>query len=162
MAGGGYAGASVDRDGRACRGGIGWRGAEPAGADVAIDFDGRWAAVRDANIRPYVDWRPGVPVALPVTIARPLPVGGGGGGSSGQQPHRYAGPHGRRPDSSGNGRGPEGGGGGGGRGRRRRRGRDREPQRDRPGRDQQRHSRDRDRGPRLPGFYNPAATECRF
>ena len=125
----------------------------------ADDFDGRWGSVRDANIRPYVDWRPGVPVKLPVIAARPPSGGGGGGGAPSPSGfHGQQGPHGqhaRRPGYGGyggNGGGGGGGGpdGGGGRRGKRRRGRNR------PGRDQQqRHPRDRDRGPRLPGFYNP-------
>jgi ATP-dependent DNA helicase RecQ len=108
--------------------------------------EARWAAIRDANIRPYADWRPAAPVALPPLTPRP-----GQNNARGPQPQHHAGGghHGRpggRPGHSG-GQGPRDGGGGG---RRRRRGRDRDRDRDR-----QRHDRHRDRGPRLPGFYNP-------
>jgi ATP-dependent DNA helicase RecQ len=108
--------------------------------------EARWVAVRDANIRPYADWRPGVQVALPPLTPRPGQQNGG----RGPQPQHHAGQghHGRpgRPGGGG-GQGPRNDGGGG---RRRRRGRDRDRDRDRP-----RHDRPRDRGPRLPGFYNP-------
>jgi len=125
-------------------------GAPDAGAALepgSDDFDGRWASVRDANIRPYVDWRPGAPLKLPVFIARPNGGGGGPGPSAGPPGHH--GQRGRRPGFGHNGGGPDDGGGG--RRGRRRRGRNR-PERDQ---NQRRHGRDRDRGPRLPGFYNP-------
>src|SRR5262249_21638199 len=54
-------------------------GEEAAAADQ--DFSTGWAAVRDANIRPYVEWRAGVPVTLPVLAARPQGGGGGGQGN---------------------------------------------------------------------------------
>jgi ATP-dependent DNA helicase RecQ len=120
---------------------------EPADA-----LDARWVAIRDANIRPYLDWRPPVSVPLPPLVVRP-----GQHPPRGPQPQQHhAGPprHGGRPGYNGPGPRPNGGGGGGGGGGgnngRRRRGRDRD--RDRPRND---HSRHRDRGPRLPGFYNP-------
>jgi len=142
-------------------------GATPAGDGGAAveqgDFETRWNSVRDANIRPYVDWRPGAPVTLPVLAARPQ----GGGGGGGPQPYGHGGGgggggggYGRRPGfgggGGGGGGGPDRGGpdgrGGGGR-KRRRRGRQRD---DRNNRDNHhRHGRDRDRGPRLPGVYNP-------
>ena len=109
--------------------------------------DARWIAIRDANIRPYLDWRPGVAVPLPPLVVRP-----GQQAPRGPQPQQHhAGPprHGGRPGY--NGPGPRPGGGGGSNGRRRR-GRDRDRDRDRPRND---HNRHRDRGPRLPGFYNP-------
>jgi hypothetical protein len=121
----------------------------------ADNVEARWAAARDANIRPYLHWRPATPVTLPVLTVRP--------NASGQQqrpphahnnqPPQHAGHHGQprggRPGF--NGKGPfNGGGGGAGGGGRRRRGRDR---------DQRRgggeFNRSRERGPRLPGFYNP-------
>jgi ATP-dependent DNA helicase RecQ len=117
------------------------------------DFDGRWAAVRDANIRPYVDWRPGAPVTLPVLTARPAQGGGSGahghgGHPHGGHPHGGHPKHGRRPGFGPKSMQPDRDDGG--RGGRRRRGRNR------PGRDQHhRRDRERDRGPRLPGFYNP-------
>ncbi|HVV53585.1 MAG TPA: ATP-dependent DNA helicase RecQ [Polyangia bacterium] len=104
--------------------------------------EARWVAVRDANIRPYVDWRAGAPVPLPPLAIRP-----GSNGSRGPQPQQHQHQHGGqqhhgRPGY--NNQGPRNGGG------RRRRGRDRDRQRH--GHDNNRH---RDRGPRLPGFYNP-------
>jgi hypothetical protein len=112
-----------------------------------------WASVRDANIRPYHEWRPAVPVALPVLVVRPVANvaqgqqqnqsfhGGGGQGGGG-------GTHSGRPGYSTKGQGPMPGKGQ----RRRRGGRDRDRERERPKHDQ---PRNRDRGPRLPGFYNP-------
>jgi ATP-dependent DNA helicase RecQ len=138
-------------------------GGDGDGAAASEDFVAGWGAVRDANIRPYVEWRAGAPVTLPVLAARPQAGGsqgnhpghhghgggghGGGGHGGGGERHRFrgGGPGGRS----------DGGGdrdGGGGR-RKRRRGRNRDRgERDR--RDHHRH-RDRERGPRLPGVYNP-------
>ncbi len=112
-----------------------------------------WASVRDANIRPYNEWRPTVPVTLPVLIVRPSANvaqgsqsqsfhGGGGPQRGGGQ---GGGGHSGRPGFSAKGQMP-------GKGQRRRRGRDRDRERERPKHDQ---PRNRDRGPRLPGFYNP-------
>jgi ATP-dependent DNA helicase RecQ len=119
------------------------------------DFEARWAAVRDANIRPYVEWRPGVSVALPV-FAPPNRANGsqGGGGhhagghGAGQQHHAQGGGghHHHRPGHNANGGGQGGYGSGGGGGRRRRRGRNN---------NRREREHNRDRGPRLPGFYNP-------
>jgi ATP-dependent DNA helicase RecQ len=120
------------------------------------DFATGWAAIRDANIRPYVEWRAGVVIPLPVLAPRPVGGGGqgshpghhghghgGGGGGGGYQQQGRGGPGGRF----------DGGGEGGGGGRRRKkRGRNRD--RDNNRRDHHRH-RDRERGPRLPGVYNP-------
>jgi len=106
------------------------------------DFDGGWSAVRDANIRPYVDWRTSQVVPLP-TMNAPRPPQQAGPGQ----------PNGNGKNQHGNGNGHNGGapGGGAGRNRRRRRGRDRNNNsNNRHGND-----RNRDRGPRLPGFYNP-------
>jgi hypothetical protein len=122
-------------------------GEGPAPAATADDPAARWAAVRDANIRPYVDWRPTGPLTLPVMLAPARPQHGGG--HQGQQAHQ-AGGRPRHPGFNSGGGGPANGSGGGG--RKRRRGRNR------GGRDfqqQHHHRRDRDRGPRLPGFYNP-------
>ena len=122
----------------------------PEAGEQADAIDARWIAIRDANIRPYLDWRPGVAVPLPPLVVRP-----GQHASRGPQPQQHhAGPprHGGRPGYNGPGPRPNGGGGGGGGGNgRRRRGRDR----DRPDRPRNDHARHRDRGPRLPGFYNP-------
>ena len=88
--------------------------ADSAAAAGDQDFTTGWAAVRDANIRPYAEWRPGAPVALPVLTARP-PGGrrqqrrpsrtwprprhggghGGGGGGGGDRHFRGGGPGGR-------------------------------------------------------------------
>ena len=134
----------------------------PADATVAPpaapNFENDWAAVRDANIRPYAEWRATVPVALPVTS---------GGNASGNRPqHSFQHhPNSNSHHNNGNKRGPNGGGmndgGGGGRRRRRRRpngggpsggggGGGRHTRNGREG-----GERNRDRGPRLPGFYNP-------
>jgi ATP-dependent DNA helicase RecQ len=110
-------------------------GPEPGAAGT----DTGWASVRDANIRPYHDWRSAPPVALPILTVRPAPANPGHG-SPNHSPG--GGPYAGRQGFSANGPMP-------GKGRRRR-GRDR----DRPKHEQPR-SRDRDRGPRLPGFYNP-------
>jgi ATP-dependent DNA helicase RecQ len=147
--------------------------AEAAGSDADADaaaaaanggaapeaFDVGWSAVRDANIRPYVEWRAGAPVTLPMTTARPLQGGGGGGQGGGHHGHHAHGhgyghgngrPGGGRPGGGGPGGRPDGGGGGGGGGRRRRkRGRNRHE------RDNRHRDRDRERGPRIGGFYNP-------
>ena len=126
--------------------------ADPIPGDVArAQLDGNglengrelgWASVRDANIRPYHEWRPSVTVALPVMTVRPT-----ANVVQGPQNHSHGG--GPRPGRPGfSAKGPMPGKGQ----RRRRRGRDRERERERPKHDQ---PRDRDRGPRLPGFYNP-------
>ncbi|HSZ83050.1 MAG TPA: helicase-related protein, partial [Polyangia bacterium] len=121
-----------------------------------------WTAVRDANIRPYVDWRDVPAVSLPVLQVRPQPASSpqahnGGGQHHNNGPARHQqGQQGRHPgySANGGGNGNDRGGngndrGGNDRGRRRKR---RGPP-DRPNR----HSRDRDRdrGPRIPGVYNP-------
>ncbi|HET6282544.1 MAG TPA: ATP-dependent DNA helicase RecQ [Polyangia bacterium] len=115
-------------------------------AGGAPSDDESWAAVRDANIRPYVDWRAAAPVALPVMVtpAQRQMHGGGGG-----PPRPHGGPHGGGPHGPNGSNGGGGGGGRNGRNRKRRRGRDRS----RPAREG--GDRNRDRGPRLPGFYNP-------
>jgi hypothetical protein len=130
---------------------------EAPAPDAPANFDGDWAAVRDANIRPYVEWRASVAVALPV-------AGGNHGGAGARPPH--APQHGHPSHSSGSNRGPKGGGdgglnGGGGRRRRRRRpGGGGGPSSGGGGGRNQRFGREggdrnRERGPRLPGFYNP-------
>jgi ATP-dependent DNA helicase RecQ len=141
----------------------GWLSAEAPAAPVEgptdgvaeAEFSANWLAVRDANIRPYVDWLATQPVSLPVVAPRSPPAGGGGNGGGG--PRQDSGP--RRPNhpasaaanGGGNNRGDrnnrrkrrkrQGGGGGSGGG----------------GRENRERSRDRDqnRGPRLPGMYNP-------
>jgi len=115
------------------------------------DYAPGWAAVRDANIRPYAEWRPGAAVTLPVLAARP-PSAGGQASHAGHHGHGHG--HGGGGNHRGgppDGRFDGGGGGGGGGRRRRRRGRNRDRG---ERRDHHRH-RDRDRGPRLPGVYNP-------
>ena len=126
--------------------------AEAAAAATPEAFDAGWSTVRDANIRPYVEWRAGAPVTLPVIAARPLQSGGGGQGGGGHHGHHAQG-HGHgnsRPGGRPDGGRPDGGGGGRNK-RRKQRGRNR------PERDNQHRNRDRDRerGPRLGGFYNP-------
>ncbi|HZL21457.1 MAG TPA: hypothetical protein VFG23_27235, partial [Polyangia bacterium] len=125
--------------------------------------DTGWGSVRDANIRPYHEWRPAQAVTLPVLTVRPGPAAGpgsqshsshnGGGsntGNTGGGQHRGGHPNGNqysngRPGYAAKGQMP-------GKGRRRR-GRDRE--RERPNNNKPDQFRNRDRGPRLPGFYNP-------
>jgi ATP-dependent DNA helicase RecQ len=112
----------------------GWMEGPPSAAtDGEMDFNGQWSAVRDANIRPYIDWVVAPPVSLPVMVARPV--------QQQSQPSQHHHPSGPRPGGGGQ----QGGGNRGDkRGRRRKR----------------RHGRDRgreptNRGPRLPGVYNP-------
>ena len=133
--------------------------AAPAEATAPAGFDGDWAAVRDANIRPYAEWRVAPPVALPVTISSNANAGRP---QSSFQPHASNKHGSKHSNNNSNNRGPHGGGdqdgGGGGRRRRRRRpngggptgGGGRHTRNGREGGD-----RNRDRGPRLPGFYNP-------
>jgi ATP-dependent DNA helicase RecQ len=108
-----------------------------------VDFGPGWAAIRDANIRPYVGWQSPQPFSLPVASSR------GGQPQHGQRQQQGHHQHG----GTGGGHGGAGGGGndqaqnqgeGGGRRRKRRR---------RHGRN--RHEQDNHRGPRLPGVYNP-------
>lgn len=112
-----------------------WLGQPSAapGGDEVKDFLPEWAAVRDANIRTYVEWIAAPPVSLPAMV----PPKAGQAQQGGQHHHQ---PH--RNDGRGipNGSGPQGGGGR----RRKRRGRDR-----------QREREPSFRGPRLPGVYNP-------
>jgi len=111
--------------------------AEAASSEIraeepAPDFAAGWAATRDANIRPYVEWVVPPPFSLPVALS----AGGGGG----KPPQGGQNPSGQNP----NGRGGNDSGGGRRRRRRSRYGRNRR------GRDGgERH------GPRLPGVYNP-------
>jgi hypothetical protein len=104
----------------------------PEGGD---DFGTSWAAVRDANIRPYADWRRVPPVALPVMAVKAQHHGQHGPGQGQRQKHRHQQQQQRQQQGFNN-------DGGGGRMRRRR------------GRNRRNHEH-RDRGPRLPGFYNP-------
>jgi RecQ helicase-like protein len=125
----------------------------------ADDVEARWTAARDANIRPYLHWRQAPPVTLPVLVVRPSANNQPQHRPPHQHQQQHAGHHGQprggRPGFNGkgpyNGGGGGGGaGGGGGRGRRRGRDRDRDQRRGGEG-----FNRNRDRGPRLPGFYNP-------
>jgi len=128
----------------------------PAVSDPNDPFRLGWDSIRDANIRPYVEWRASGPVSLPVM--RPPngagaghhhpgggnPQGGGGGPRQHQPQHQAA--------AQGNGKS---GGDHGGNGRRRRR-RGQNQFRDRGGNDRGNdRGHRRERGPRLPGFYNP-------
>jgi ATP-dependent DNA helicase RecQ len=101
-----------------------------SGGTVDGDFGANWAAVRDANIRPYVDWVVPAPVSLPVVAAKVI-------AAPAPRHERH-----NRPNNQG---------GGGKNDRRDRKGRRR--RRGRPGG----HDRPREpnRGPRLPGMYNP-------
>jgi hypothetical protein len=116
------------------------------------EFEGGWAAVRDSNIRPYHEWMASKPFSLPAMVARPQPgPREGQGPASPQRQGRDGRPGPHHP----------GGGGGGDRGgdfrhgrrRKRRGGRDRAEGSARQ-HDRDRH-RQRERGPRLPGVYNP-------
>jgi ATP-dependent DNA helicase RecQ len=115
-----------------------WSGASAAApgadADAAVGFVSGWAAVRDANIRPFIEWIVPPPVSLPViAVAR---GNGNGGGPQQQRPQQ-----GRQPSQ------PAGGQHGGESNRKRRR-------RRRRGHNHG-ESDDRQRSPRLPGVYNP-------
>jgi hypothetical protein len=114
----------------------GWmEGTPPVPApDGEMDFDGQWSAVRDANIRPYVDWVVAPPVSLPVVVAKPPQQ---------QHQHQHHHPGGPRP----------GGGGGGQQGGNRDRDKRGRRRKRRQGRDRGREPANR--GPRLPGVYNP-------
>jgi ATP-dependent DNA helicase RecQ len=115
--------------------------AEGAGAPPSFESD--WAAVRDANIRPYVEWRAAQAIALPV-MASPQ-------GARPQSPYPHQQGQGQNRGHHDNG----GGGGGGGGGRHRRRRRQGGGGRHVRGYGREGGDRNRDRGPRLPGFYNP-------
>ena len=131
--------------------------ATPASADPDR---ASWDAVRDANIRAYVDWRVVEPVSLPV-MAR-APGGNQAGGNANHNQHHNNQNGGGKPHQQGFRAHGNGGGGernqDGGRGGRRRRRRGGASGGGREGGnggfDRDRH-RNRDRGPRLPGFYNP-------
>jgi ATP-dependent DNA helicase RecQ len=102
----------------------------PADGAPDSDFGAGWSAVRDANIRPYVDWVVPGPLSLPVATVKAVPAA----------PPRHDG----RPNQNN---------GGGGPGPNNRRDKGRRRKRRRPGG----HDRPREpnRGPRLPGMYNP-------
>jgi ATP-dependent DNA helicase RecQ len=96
-----------------------------------------WGSVRDANIRPFVEWIVPSPVSLPVM--QTIPNGGNGGG----QPRPNQGGNHHRPQPQQQGGQHPGDGNRSKRKRRRRRGNQRgEPS-------------EVNRGPRLPGVYNP-------
>ncbi len=99
-------------------------------------FAGGWSSVRDANIRPFAEWIVAPSVSLPV-------VGPSRGGGGGPQPPR----HPQRGNHHPSGQSSQGGSQGGDANRRRRR-------RRRRGRHHG-ESEERQRGPRLPGMYNP-------
>jgi ATP-dependent DNA helicase RecQ len=109
---------------------------EEGDANAESVFATAWAAVRDANIRPFVEW------VVPGTVSLPVIAGTRSGGGSQQQQARnqpHAHPQNGQP-------GQRGGDGNRKRRRRRRRGHHRGESDDR---------QDRPRGPRLPGVYNP-------
>ena len=112
--------------------------AMPNGASLPteVDFETTWAAVRDANIRPYVDWTPSKTISLPALTSRPQPSQG--------RPRSGPPPQAASPKRNGASSGGAGGDGGDGRRRRRRRGRRRHGE-----------APPEPRGPRLPGVYNP-------
>jgi hypothetical protein len=99
---------------------------ETNGAGEALDFGTSWSAVRDANIRPYVDWVTPAPLSLPVAAVKASP------------PPAAPRHEGNRPNQGGNSGS--------------RRDKNRRRRRRRPGQDRPRES---NRGPRLPGMYNP-------
>jgi ATP-dependent DNA helicase RecQ len=115
----------------------GWLGNSSAGADAGGDpeaFLTGWVAVRDANIRPFVEWIVPSPVSLPVMQtnrnAGVQPRPNQGGNHHRAQPQR---PGGQHPGGDGN--------------RKRKRRHRRGHQRGEP--------TEVNRGPRLPGVYNP-------
>ncbi len=125
----------------------------------APNFDNDWAAVRDANIRPYAEWRVAPPVALPVTS------GGSAGSNRPQQSFQH------HPNNNHHTRAITAArtavartvavavaaaavaDGGGARTEADRAAAAAAVARSRKGREG--GERNRDRGPRLPGFYNP-------
>jgi ATP-dependent DNA helicase RecQ len=114
--------------------------APPEGQPSATDdpYLPAWSAVRDANIRPYAEWRASAQVSLPVIqVRQQQQQQGGHNGHNGQGRHQ----HQQQADQR-----RHGGKGGNDRGGRRKR---------RRGREDRQHRPNRDRGPRLPGFYNP-------
>jgi hypothetical protein len=102
-------------------------------------FLAAWAAVRDANIRPFVEWIAPSPVSLPV-----MPTNRNGGGQP--RPSQGGGNHHRPQPQQQQGSQHAGEGNGGNRKRKRRRRRG--PQRGG-------EPSEVNRGPRLPGVYNP-------
>ena len=118
-----------------------WMGESPvqAGAEAMPEgdsFASGWTSIRDANIRPFIEWIVPPPVSLPVVAAAR------GGGGPPQRQNQQGSHHRHHPQQASNQQ--EGEGRGGKRRRRRRRGR----HRGEPG--------DRDSGgTRLPGVYNP-------
>jgi ATP-dependent DNA helicase RecQ len=117
-----------------------WHG-EPAvslapGAEAEAEpgFAAGWTAIRDANIRPFIEWIVPSPVSLPVI------AGARGNGGGQQQPRPQPGRN--HPPTQPQG-GPHGDDANRKRKRRRRRGHHRGEPDDHP------------RGPRLPGVYNP-------
>jgi len=139
--------------------------AAPATFDPNDPFRAGWDAIRDANIRPYAEWRASGPLSLPVM--RPPQTNGGGGGGGGHHHHQGGGgsqqgggqrQHQRQGSSQANGNNNGSGHSAkGGNDRRRRRrgqgqGQGQGQFRDRGGNDR---GHRRERGPRLPGFYNP-------
>jgi len=134
----------------------------PAGEDGASGarYLPAWTAVRDANIRPYADWRLVPPVSLPVMQVRTQPQNGYGQQGQRPRPPQQHGQHDqRRHGAQGASGGNDRGGsdrGGSDRGGNDRGGNDRGGRRrKRRGPDRQNNRPNRDRGPRLPGFYNP-------
>ena len=131
-----------------------WLGDMPAGDPGDPEaFLAAWAAVRDANIRPFVEWIVPPPVSLPV-LQTTRSSGGGGQPRSNQGGGNH---HRAQPQPQG---GQHPGDGNHKRKRRRRRGNQRgdsnEAGRNRGERSDRPERSDRgERGPRLPGVYNP-------
>jgi hypothetical protein len=109
---------------------------EPAPrADADAAFTAGWSAVRDANIRPFVEWIVPPPLSLPVIAG----ARGNGNGAGQQQKKSQPGRNQQQAQATGG----QHGGDSSRKRRRHRRGRHRGEADDRP------------RGPRLPGVYNP-------
>jgi ATP-dependent DNA helicase RecQ len=115
--------------------------AAPASGEPGPDFAPGWTAVRDANIRPYVEWIPSTPFSLPVANANR------GGQPQQQQQQQQQ----RQQQNQNQGNRDHGGDGGGRRRKRRSRHGRRHGQGGGGGNDRDRERR----GPRLPGMYNP-------
>ncbi|HEY0713919.1 MAG TPA: hypothetical protein VGF45_14660, partial [Polyangia bacterium] len=135
------------------------------------DFVTSWNAVRDANIRPYVEWLPSKTVSLPAIQSRPVRTGPPPS-ESGRRGDRRDGRDKGRPNYPGGKIGGKIGGKSGGKmggtmganaggklrdgdgeGRRKRKRRGR--RRDRGGEAREMRDNREPRGPRLPGMYNP-------
>ena len=145
----------------AAEGAVAGPGEAPGEAPAPVDPDrASWDAVRDANIRAYADWRAVDPVSLPVMARGQAAANQGNQGHSQNSQHHHGSGNGGKQHQQGfrahgNGGDRDQDGGRSGRRKRRRGGGSGGGFRD-GGKsfDRDRH-RNRDRGPRLPGVYNP-------